>query len=188
VWTAGVQHPGLTCPHIPVPRPRRTSKYAHAYAVLRAILDAPGLPDTVVISDDDMFALAPHDPTTVYTRGPLGRLDRTTNRQGIVDTMRAVGPDAPCLDTHRPTPINRPHLAALLDALDLTDTAKTHVLWRTLHGTPHPTPAPDCKVYTRQPVTLPDSRWVSTTTPAWDGATGTRIRARYPTPSPWEKA
>jgi hypothetical protein len=171
VVTAGCRPHWTTCEHIDVPL--QPGKYAHAYAVLRAILAADHLTDSVVIADDDMYLMRPLDVLPAYHRGPLSKVSATVSRrQGLADTLAAVGPDALCRDLHVPTVIDRARLTAQLDALPARQGER--IWWRTLHGGGC-TERADAKVRDRG-VHEWDPEWISTSDMSWSGAVGAHVR------------
>lgn len=186
VWTAGIRTPWLTCQHIDVPREVGQGRYAHAYAVLRAILADDRLTPTVILADDDMFALAPVT-TLSYSRGPLGDVDPGSRRRGHRDTRIATDVSTPCRDLHVPSLVDRARLAAQLDALDLPDERKAEIWWRTLHGGTEPTYHPDAKLRSKADPIPPGATWVSTDGESWRGVAGAYLRGRFSTPSRYEK-
>src|SRR5690606_9994062 len=96
-----------------------------------------------------------------------------------------VGPDVPCRDNHTPSLVNRAGLLAQLDAIDLPQERKEHLLWRTLHANNEPTYLPDAKVRREreQPQALP---WISTCPTSWRGIAGEFIRSQFDEPSKFE--
>lgn len=186
VLTAGERVPWLTCPHINVPHQAGQDKYAHAFAVLLAILDDDDLTPEVIISDDDMHPLRPLDRLPSYTPVPVGRY-RTTNRaQAWADTLAIVGPDAPLLDVHVPTVVDRARLRDILAAVDLPPERLHRVFWRTLHGPTGPLEHLRDPKIGRARTPWPDGPWVSTTERVL--APLRRLAAMFPEPSEWERA
>lgn len=183
LWLAGVEVPWLNLPLIRVPQ--IPGKYTHAYQVLRAILTSQALTDDVIVADDDMVLLEPLETLPAYHRGPLSDLPKDRREQGIRDTIAIVGQDAPCRDNHTPSLVNRAELLAQLDAIDLPQERKEHLLWRTIHANGEPTYLPDAKVRREheQPQALP---WISTSPNSWRGIAGEFIRAQFGTPSNFE--
>lgn len=171
--TAGARPHWTDCDHIDVPQVG--GKFTHAYAVLRAILDAD-LSPSVVIADDDMYLMQPIDQLPEYHRGRLADVQPTALRMnGWRDTLDAVGPDALCRDLHIPTLVNRADLTARLDALDLPHQRKVRVWWRTLAGGGC-TYTEDAKV--REGVPADDALWVSSSDVSWQRGVGAWVRER----------
>jgi hypothetical protein len=182
ILTAGCRPLWTTCEHIDVPPVG--GKFAHAYAVLRAILEADRLTDAVVIADDDMYLMRPLEVLPEYHCGPLERIRATpSRRQGLADTLAAT-PDTLCRDLHVPTLIDRASLLDKLDALDLPHARRTRVWWRTL-SRGGCTPIRDAKV--RQPwEPVHEGDWISSSDRSWGGNVGRYVRGAFPEPCAWE--
>lgn len=133
LFTAGCRPHWTECEHLDVDVPVIPGKFAHAYAVLRAILAAEHLTKSVVIVDDDMYLMRPLDMLPEYHRGPLSGISVTSSRRPALAAMIAtLGPDALCRDLHVPTLVDRARLTAQLDALP--PRRRDRAWWRTLHG------------------------------------------------------
>jgi hypothetical protein len=187
LWTAGVEIPWLDCPHIDVPLQPGQGRYRHAYAVLRAVLADDRLTSTIILSDDDMFALKPVSEAPSYSRGRLGDVDPGLRRGAYRTTLSLVGPEAPCRDLHVPSLVDRALLAGQLDALDLPADRKTQLWWRTLHGGPEPTFHRDAKIRSKTEPIPPDAEWASTDGEVWRGVAGAALRDLFPVPSRYER-
>lgn len=183
MWLAGVEVPWLNLPLIHVPQV--PGKYAHAYEVLRAILECDALTNEVIISDDDMFLIEPLETLPTYHHGALNTLPKGRRSQGIDDTIALVGEDALCRDNHTPSLVNRARLLAQLDAINLPDERKATLLWRTLHANGDPEFLPDTKVR-REREQLKRGPWISTCPNSWRGIAGEFIRAQFSEPSKFE--
>ncbi len=174
IVTAGSRPHWSGAEHIDVPQVG--GKFGHAYAVLRAILDADDLTDDVVIADDDMYLMRPLETLPEYHRGPLADVTPGPLRmRGWADTMDAVGPDALCRDLHVPTLVRRADLAARLDALDLPMQRRVRVWWRTLVGGGCEY-LPDVKA--REGLPADDALWVSSSDVSWSRGVGAWVRER----------
>jgi hypothetical protein len=163
IITAGVRPTFTTCRHINTPRPPGTTKHAHAWAVLWAILTDPHLTEEIILSDDDMYPTRPITTMGSYTTGPISNTHATTRTrwQAIRDTMAITGPDAPMLDTHTPTIINRTKLANTLTNINLPTHRLHRLLWRTIHGPTGPlTTITDAKIRAGRPDW--SAPWIST--------------------------
>lgn len=175
VVTAGCRPHWTDAEHIDVPP--AGGKFAHAYAVLRAILSADWLTPSVVIADDDMFLLRALEALPDYHRGPLAQVAPTWHRrQGHADTL-AVMPDALCRDMHIPTLVDRADLAARLDALGLPYSRQARLWWRTLVGGGC-TQAEDAKVREAGDP-IPDGDWLSSSDRSWPWL-APRLREMFP--------
>jgi hypothetical protein len=174
IITAGARPHWSQHEHIDVPQVG--GKFGHAYAVLRAILEADHLSESVVIADDDMYLMRPLDTLPDYHRGPLADVQPGPLRmRGWADTLDAAGPDALCRDLHVPTLVHRADLAARLDALDLPMQRRVRVWWRTLVGGGC-TYLPDVKV--REGLPSDDALWVSSSDQSWSCGVGAWVRER----------
>lgn len=173
ILTAGIRPEWATSEHIDVPYVY--GKYAHAYAVLRAIL-AADLSESVVIADDDMYLMRPLETLPAYHRGRLGDIEVSPSRRaGLAVTIAAVGPDALCRDLHIPTVVHRAALAAQLDALPAGQAER--IWWRTLHGGGC-TERDDAKVRDQDEHEW-DATWISTSDHSWNGAVGAHVRSVF---------
>lgn len=187
VFTAGVKPDFTTCPHIEVPKVSGQDKYAHAYQVLLAILKNDDLTPEVIISDDDMYLLEPLTEMGSYTSGPIGGYLTKTRAQAAKDTVALAGPDAPCMDVHVPTVINRAELLKKLEAVKLPLARKYRVFWRTLHGPVGPLTHMSEPKIGRPSHKWPDGPWVSSTERLLEPVLP-RLRELFPDPSPYEVA
>lgn len=173
ILTAGCRPHWTDCEHLDVPA--RGSKYPHAYAVLRAILEADHLTPSVVIADDDMYLMRPIDTLPEYHRGPLAEVQPSAVRLHAWRDTLAAAPGALCRDLHVPTLVNRADLADRLDALDLPHQRTARIWWRTLVGGGC-TYLPDVKV--RDGVPAEDALWVSSSDVSWQRGVGAWVRER----------
>jgi hypothetical protein len=175
ILTAGCRPHWTTCEHIDLPH--AGGKFLHAYAVLRAILAADDLTDSVVIADDDMYLMRALGVLPEYHRGPLAEVAPAWHRrQGHGDTLDAA-PDALCRDLHVPTLVDRAELAARLDALELPEVRMARVWWRTLAGGGC-TQLGDVKVREAGD-TVPDADWLSSSDRSWS-TLAPRMRTTFP--------
>lgn len=176
--TYGCDVPWLDCEQHVMDQPG--GKYAGAYAVLRAVLADDTLPETVVIADDDMFAMRAFDVLPEYHCGPLGEVNPGRRGTGWQLTLAVAGRDALCRDLHVPSAVERSVLAERLDALPRPE----RVWWRTLAGGGDVLGI-DAKV--RDARTVPDGDWVSTNPTSWGGKCGAWLRERFGEACEWER-
>lgn len=189
LYTAGVRVPWLTCPRVST----SLSGYQHAqaYAILRSILRNDDLTPSVIIADDDMYALRPLTKLPALHCGLLAELPpRSAQRaRAIASTLKIVGMDALCRDMHIPMLINRKTLAEQLDGLRLPVSQRERLLWQTLYGSicgDSPTLHPDVKVRTASEP-APEGDWVSTNAVSFAGQAGAQLRQLFPRPSSYER-
>lgn len=187
-WVTGVRR---------IPGNRYATKAKNVLDNVRIAASAPGVPDDVVLMNDDFFVLNPTVTIPVLYRGPLrAHLDRVSaawswwavslqntlrflQSQGIVDPIS--------YELHVPFPVNREGMRDALARLGGTD-ADNPPQWRSVYGNlagiggTHHT---DAKW--SQPVAGElEGPFLSTDDGAFYLGTLRQLRARFPDPSPFE--
>lgn len=196
VWIAGY------CPRWArdvgaIPVPKRATKYASSTANLRAAAEHPEVAEEFLYFNDDFFIMKPLAAAPVLHRGPVARVEayyatrgRGQYLRGLRDTRALLAqlghPNPLSYELHVPMPMSK---ARLLETLDTG--AHLPVLHkRTLYGAMHSVGGqqiPDPKILTRGPRFPRSTPFLSTMPDTFThGAVGAFVRARFPTPGPYE--
>lgn len=196
VWLAG------HCPawvrdvgHIPVP-PKPT-KYLSSTANLRAACEHPDVADDFVLMNDDFFVMQPVGRVPVLHRGPVAQVEAYYASKASGNYLRGLRETKALLaELGTPNPLSYElHVPMNLDKAKMLETLDTgqhlDVLHkRSLHGNLHGLGGrqiTDPKILTRGHQFPRNAPFLSTMPDTFThGQVGAFIRARFPTPGPYE--
>ncbi|WP_329368707.1 hypothetical protein OG896_24495 [Streptomyces sp. NBC_00669] len=197
VWIAGY------CPRWAadvgaIPVPKRATKYASSTANLRAAAEHDGVSGEFLYFNDDFFVMKPlAGGMPVFHRGPVARVEayyatrgRGQYLRGLRDTKALLAglghPNPLSYELHVPMPMTKTRLLETLDTGAHLPVLHKRTLYGNLHGLGG-NQIPDPKILTRGPRFPRSATFLSTMPDTFNhGAVGTYIRARFPTPGPYE--
>ena len=186
-WVTGVRR---------IPGNRYRDKPRNVLDNVRIAAEAPGLPDHIVLMNDDFFILEAAATVPVLFRGPLTAHVASysaeywwpVSLQRTLVWLQAHGHEDPLsYELHTPFPVDREGMRDALGTLG-DAYADNPPQWRSVYGnlariggTHHP----DEKVSTPSR-RLPDGQFVSTNDVAFYAGLARPLRALFPHPSPFE--
>lgn len=187
-WVTGVRR---------IPGNRYSTKAKNVLDNVRIAVSAPGVPDDVVLMNDDFFVLNPTAQIPVLYRGSLrAHLERVASAwswwavslQNTLSFLQQQGVDDPIsYELHVPFPVNREGMRDALARLD-DYCADNPPQWRTVYGNLARIGGAS---HTDAKWSLPvagelEGQFLSTDDGAFYLGTMRQLRARFPDPSPFE--
>lgn len=189
--------PSWLTPDLFIPGNAHRTGPVNVYENIRNACASGLLGDRIIVANDDMFAVEPTDPATVYYRRPLIEHVRLLPSQATwwgsslrltLAYLRKHGVEVPLsYELHRPLPVDTVDMARILAAA--WDGHGYPIQWRSAYGNLHGIGgerADDIKFLGRRGAFR--GPWASTTDGAWRLGWGDTLSAMFPTASPWEVA
>ncbi|GAA2946000.1 MULTISPECIES: hypothetical protein [Streptomyces] len=197
VWVAG-HCPAWVRDVGAIPVPGQPTKYLSSTANLRAAAEHPDVAEDFLLFNDDFFVMQPIGVMPVLHRGPVNQVEgyyaaRAQGKylRGLRETralLADLGVPAPLsYELHVPMPMTKTRALETLDTGQHLDVLHKRTLYGGLYslGGRHIT---DPKILTRGNHFSRAAPFLSTMPDTFNyGQVGAFIRARFPTPSPYEK-